>query len=202
MARLDPLDHLPVAPSRDEFRAATVRSGRESGRELWFHVAGTPAPQGSKNVIPLSSKGEPVLDAKGRQRVVVKESSAGVRPWRADVRAAAILAAQEQWGSVWEPLGGPIVAHIVFSMRRPLGAPKTRRTVPSTTPDLSKLLRSTEDALIEARVIADDARIVEYLRLAKVYAGDPYDRDSLNFTGAVIRLWPYPADYLGAAAPL
>ena len=51
-------------------------------------------------------------------------------------------------------------------------------------PDLSKLARSTEDALSDAGLIADDARIVEYERLAKVFPGE--DPDALEAPGVLI----------------
>ncbi len=51
-------------------------------------------------------------------------------------------------------------------------------------PDLSKLVRSTEDALSDAGAWEDDARVVECLA-RKVYAGDP---DALHIPGAVIRI--------------
>ncbi len=40
--------------------------------------------------------------------------------------------------------------------------------MPYRIPDLSKLLRGIEDAITEAGLWADDARVAEYVRLAKV----------------------------------
>jgi hypothetical protein len=54
------------------------------------------------------------------------------------------------------------------------------------TPDLDKLARSTQDALKSAGVYTDDARIVEYTRLAKVYAGE--DPESLDRAGVLVVL--------------
>jgi hypothetical protein len=61
---------------------------------------------------------------------------------------------------------------MVFTVQKPKSAPKTRRTWPDKKPDLSKLVRSTEDAITDAGLWADDARVVEYARLAKVYPGE------------------------------
>jgi Holliday junction resolvase RusA-like endonuclease len=55
-------------------------------------------------------------------------------------------------------------------------------------PDLSKLIRSTEDALTDAGVWTDDARVVAYHQPRKVYAGSA-DPDALHTPGAVIRVW-------------
>ena len=54
---------------------------------------------------------------------------------------------------------------------------------------MSKLARSTEDALTDAGLWRDDSRVVEYTRLAKVWANE--DRDALGVPGAVIRVWRY-----------
>jgi Holliday junction resolvase RusA-like endonuclease len=81
-------------------------------------------------------------------------------------------------------LDGPIIARMVFSFRRPKTIKFSKRPFPSVYPDLSKLCRSTEDALKAAGAIADDSLIVEYTRLAKVYCGE--DEDSLETPGAYI----------------
>ncbi|HLR94977.1 MAG TPA: RusA family crossover junction endodeoxyribonuclease [Jiangellaceae bacterium] len=159
--------------------------------DIQITVHGIPAPQGSKT-------------AMGRRRngsVILVESSRKVKPWRASVVAAAIPARP------LAPLDGPLVADMVFTMPRPKGHYGTGRNagalkaryvsaVPDRIPDLSKLVRSTEDALTDAGVWADDARVVEYGRLAKVYAGAD-DPDALAVPGAVIRVRAYvPAGLL------
>ena len=73
---------------------------------------------------------------------------------------------------------------MVFTLPKPSSAPKRRRTWPMRKPDLSKLARSTEDALVDAGLLADDARIVEYQRLAKVYPGE--DVEALDAPGVLI----------------
>lgn len=162
---------------------------RVLGRPLFAIVVhGLPAPQGSKSFKGMR-KGKPIL----------VESSEAVKPWRAAVAAAALAARP----ATWETLDGPLVADMVFTMPRPKAAPKTLRTLPSPFPDLSKLCRATEDALgkdckeLRRPIIEDDARIVAYRRLIKVYEKDPIDRDALRQPGAVIRLWHYPPELLG-----
>lgn len=140
-------------------------------------VYGTPGPQGSKTF-------------KGRSRTgkaIMIESSKKVQPWRERVHAAALtaLAALPELRNVF-PLDGPIAGRFVFTLRKPLSAPKRRRTWPITYPDTSKLLRSTEDALTTAGVWVDDARLVELDRLAKVYPGE--DPEALDRPGALIVL--------------
>jgi len=140
---------------------------------------GTPGPQGSKKA----------YRRKGSKRITLVESSKKVKPWREAVAEAALAAARD----ASSPLSGPLVASMVFSLQPPKRPPRWRGPLPWVRPDLSKLLRATEDALdTDAGVIVDDAQIVEYGRLAKVYAGDLDDPDALTKPGAVIRLWHSP----------
>lgn len=127
-----------------------------------FWVVGTPAPQGSKSHVGHG---------------VMVESSKAVKPWRQDVVAAALTVRPET------PLDGPLFVHMAFTLARPKSATKAR-TAPSGRPDLSKLIRSTEDAVTTAGIWADDARVVEYTRAAKVWWG--YDPDALPVTGALV----------------
>ncbi len=135
-------------------------------------VIGTPAPQGSKKFVGI---------AKSTGRGILVESSKKVKPWRQDVKAAATAAMA---GAA--ALDGPIRARMVFTLVKPKSAPKTRRTWPDKKPDVSKLARSTEDALVDAGAIHDDSRIIEYTRLAKVFPGE--DPEALNVPGVVIEL--------------
>lgn len=128
---------------------------------------GIPAPQGSKRHVG---------------RGIMVESSKKLRPWRQDVKAAAEAVRGNR-----EPLDAPLLVAMVFTMPKPKSAPKNRQTWPMRMPDLSKLARSTEDALTAAGIWSDDARVVEYDRLAKVYPGE--DRDALEAPGVVIRIW-------------
>jgi len=118
-------------------------------RRISFQVHGVPGPQGSKSYKGHSAKGHAIL----------VESSEKVAPWRQDVVRAAVEEIEQTPGFV--PFSGPVHLIVEFYLPRPKGAPKTRRTVPSVTPDLSKLIRSTEDAMKTAGVWRDDALVVD-----------------------------------------
>ena len=139
-----------------------------------IRVEGTPGPQGSKSFKGTSKAGHAIM----------VESSKLVRPWREAVmwawRDLCLLPIPPQ------AICGPVEAQFIFTMRKPVSAPKRRRTWPSTKPDLSKLLRSTEDALTDVGAWEDDARVVEVSRLAKVYPGE--DPDALRVPGCLIRI--------------
>lgn len=142
---------------------------------------GMPAPQGSKRGFVNRKTGG----------VILVESSDKVKPWREAVKYAAI---EVRDGGL--PLTGPLQVSMVFTFARPAGhfgsgknAGLVRAGAPSHPhgrPDLSKLARSTEDALTDARAFEDDARIVEYSRLAKVYIGG--DADALDAPGVKIEI--------------
>lgn len=138
-----------------------------------IEVRGLPAPQGSKRFMGVHG-------GKG----VLVESSKRVKPWREDVRQAAIAAMLEREPACAAfPLDLPLRLRVVFTLPKPASAPRTRRTWPMRTPDLSKLVRSTEDALTSAGLWRDDARVVECLA-AKRYPGE--GEDALDVPGAVI----------------
>lgn len=136
-------------------------------------VRGMPAPQGSKSFKGMSNAG----------RAILTESSKKVRPWRQDVKAAAELW-RERTGAA--PIDGPVVVRMTFTLPKPVSAPKKRRTYPMRTPDLSKLARSTEDALTDAGIWTDDARVIGYDKLWKAYPGE--DVDALDSPGVVIEI--------------
>lgn len=138
-----------------------------------FIVYGSPAPQGSKKFVGIHGG-----------RGVLAESSKKVKPWRSDVKDAAERAVREH--ALAAPLDGPLLVSMVFTMPKPTSAPKTRRTWPDKKPDVSKLARSTEDAISDAGLWVDDARVVEYGRLAKVFPGE--DPDSLQSPGVRVRI--------------
>lgn len=148
---------------------------------LQIVVYGNPAPQGSKKFVGIVN---------GHGMMV--ESSKKVKPWRQDVKAAAIAVRN---GSA--PLDGPLVARMVFTVPKPASAPKRRRTWPDKKPDVSKLVRSTEDALTDAGIWRDDARVVEYERVAKVFPGE--DPEALEVPGVRIVVRQVLGDSDGAA---
>lgn len=142
---------------------------------------GTPGPQGSKAFKGMTKAGNALL----------VESSKKVKPWRKAVAEAAnaACAGAAEWLGLdgWVPLDGPLEVAMVFTLRKPLSAPKRTRTWPTRYPDVSKLCRSTEDALTAAGVWSDDARVVRYRDLAKVFPGE--DPAALSGPGVVVRIW-------------
>ena len=121
-----------------------------------IRVFGHPAPQGSKRHVGNG---------------VLIESSAKVKPWRQDVRAAALEADAHFDGPVWLTVG--------FLLRRPASHFRTGRNAhllrdsapayPGKKPDIDKLLRSTLDGLGESGIWRDDAQVVR-VRAEKLYA--------------------------------
>jgi len=132
-------------------------------------VFGMPAPAGSKRYVGTSKAG----------RGILIESSAKVNPWRQDVKAAAIAFQCDVL------LEGPLEIRMTFTLPKPQSRRKKYRTWPDRKPDLSKLVRSTEDALTDAGVWEDDARIVK-CTASKCYPGE--GTDALNIPGAVIHI--------------
>lgn len=128
-----------------------------------FDVLGVPAAQGSKRHV-------------GGGRLV--ESSKKVAPWREAVKAAAVVALEEQ-----PAIKGPAVVSINFRFARPAGHYGTGKNAGSlkgsapTVPvsrangDIDKLVRSTLDALTDSQAIADDSQVV-ILLATKQYADD------------------------------
>ncbi|MFJ8345106.1 RusA family crossover junction endodeoxyribonuclease [Streptomyces sp. NPDC094153] len=174
---------MTAAATRPEVPAAPLAAGPwpTPAPGVSFTVYGLPAPQGSKRHVGNG---------------VMIESSKKVKPWRQDVKQAALDTVQQMPG--WTPLDGPLVASMVFTFARPKGHYRTGRNAhllrdsaparPHGMPDLSKILRSTEDAL-KGVVWADDARVVGYARLGKFYAETDVP-DVLSMPGCVIRVWP------------
>lgn len=146
---------------------------------LEFVVHGTPAPQGSKKGIPIYRGRGAARQFTGHTAIV--ESSAKVKPWREDVKNAALAARR---AAQWEPLVGPVTVSILFTLRKPISAPKRRRTWPIKKPDLDKLIRSTLDALTSAGIYADDSQVVT-LAASKHYPDDD-DPAALGEPGARI----------------
>jgi len=145
-----------------------------------IRVWGEPGAQGSK-----APKGR---DRMGR--VILVESSKKVKPWRMAVTYAAREACEKAGDGMFN-LGprcvrGPVDVEMIFTLPKPKSA--KRGQVPATRPDLSKLVRSTEDALTTAMAYEDDGRIVRCVS-SKVYPNEGVD--ALHIPGAVIRIRPH-----------
>ncbi|MDX3672779.1 RusA family crossover junction endodeoxyribonuclease [Streptomyces europaeiscabiei] len=142
-------------------------------------VYGIPGPQGSKKV-------------RGKRRTTtgklvpnLVESSKKVKPWREAVHDAAKVQILRQRGR-FVKLDGPLEAAMFFTLPAPKTMPKGR-VAATVYPDLSKLLRSTEDALTTAGVWADDARVIGYRDLRKTYTRlGPH---ALTRPGVILHIW-------------
>jgi Holliday junction resolvase RusA-like endonuclease len=139
-------------------------------------VYGHPAPQGSKRLGINRKTG----------RAVVLDDCDRTKSWRNAVHVSSMVATHCKRPKH----DGPLIGSIVFTMPRAKSLRKAdvNFSYPSMKPDVDKLLRCTCDALTTSGVIADDARIVKFTNLAKVYPGSD-DEDALSQPGAVIKLW-------------
>jgi Holliday junction resolvase RusA-like endonuclease len=144
---------------------------------ITFRVLGVPAPQGSKTVVGHGG---------GRSHAIEGGSKTGrarLRSWRTAVaETARDIFESEQLPA---PLDGPLELTVRFRMPMPASRPKRLRLVGqgwhSIKPDGSKLLRSTEDALTDAGLIRDDARICRF-SVEKI--------EVIGWTGATISVGP------------
>lgn len=121
-----------------------------------FDVLGLPAPQGSKSAVVVA----------GRARVIEGRRSSGRerhKSWRTAVAEAAAAETERRGG----PIAEPVAVTVTFRMPPPKSDPY--RTRHATKPDIDKLLRSVLDALVVARLLADDALVWD-ARARKVYA--------------------------------
>lgn len=157
---------LELFPSASESQFAPARA---TSIPIVVVVYGTPATQGSKKFVGMSKMG----------RAILVDDNKRNKPWRESVKLAALAARNGA-----EPLDCPLRLRVVFTLPKPASAPKRRRIYPKSKPDLSKLIRSAEDALTDSGMIRDDSRIVEYSRLAKVFPGE--DPEALDCPGVRI----------------
>lgn len=146
-------------------------------------VYGTPAPQGSKHAFAVRGKGGVPTGKIG----IIESSHDRVKSWR----QAVIEEAESVKPGI--PLDGPLSVRMIFYLKRPKGHYGTGRNAtqvrdsapryPAGTPDLSKLARSTEDALTAVGLWSDDARVVQYTELAKYWCSSSHPQ-----AGAVIEI--------------
>lgn len=140
--------------------------------DLSFEVRGTPAPQGSHRAFVNRRTG----------RAIVTDDSPATRPWRQDVRAAALDAL-----GPGGPAVRPVVVVLAFRFDRPKGHHGRHgllRSAPPeklTKPDLDKLVRSTLDALT-GLVWRDDSQVVG-IDASKGWADDDHP------AGATVDVW-------------
>ena len=141
---------------------------------LQFRVAGLPVTQGDhKAWKPPGAPFARIADANPTK----------LKPWREAIRSTAVDALPDGW----VPLDGPVRVVFIFAMPRPASAPKRRRTWPikMRSGDWDKLARAASDALTDAGVWTDDARVVDG-RVVKDYPGEHIAQMS---PGVLIRIW-------------
>ena len=120
-------------------------------RSVTFQAYGNPQPKGSARAfVP-----------KGWSRPIVTSANPRLKEWEALVRAAAQLHADGQF------FDGPVSLAFAFYFQRPKSLAK-RVSHHVKKPDLSKLVRSTEDALTGV-LFRDDSQVSE-VRATKHYA--------------------------------
>ncbi len=131
--------------------------------KIW--VPGIPQPGGSKKGFAIPDKDRP-----GKYRAILTEDNRKSKPWRQSVA----WAAKERIGT---PLIGSIEIDFKFFMPRPKSHYGKRGLLPSAPdfpwvkPDLTKLIRSTEDAMKGIAWI-DDSQVVDQ-HGRKVYGNRP-----------------------------
>ena len=149
-------------------------------RTVSFFVPGLPAPGGSKKAFYNKHLG----------RAIIVDDCKRNASWKNTVKVFAVQAFDGA------PLSGPLELTIEFRMPRPKGHYRTGRNAnmlrdsapayPTTKPDATKLIRSTEDALTGI-LWGDDAQVVVQ-HGSKVYAQTP---------GAMIVVSPLPGATVG-----
>lgn len=118
---------------------------------LTFRVDGDPRPQGSKAAKLIKG------------RIVMYESTKGLKEWRELVTACAREAAGADWVTI--PKDTPVVLDVMFYFRKGKSIMRNWMTVP---PDVDKLARAIGDALTDAGIWVDDSQIVS-LNAGKYY---------------------------------
>ena len=164
---------MPLSRSQSEFDCGSRGKATEDFaaiERVTFAVFGKPAPQGSHKAFIV------------RGRPIVTDDSARTRPWRNTVA----WAVRDQIGEFWTPWDGPIGVRFVFTLPKPLSAPKYRRTFADRRPDWDKLARSTSDALTDAGLYVDDARVIE-AHVLKCFPGE--HPEALSRPGAQLTVW-------------
>ena len=116
-------------------------------------VPGVPAPQGSKNMIPVMKgpRGHQVPTGKYR---LVESSSKALGPWRKQITKIA----KQAW--TVDPCDVPVLIGAMFLLPAWTTARGGDWPVGSRTGDWSHLLRALEDALTDAKVWVDDRLVV------------------------------------------
>lgn len=132
-----------------------------------FKVPGLPVAQGSKTALPNPRGGRPIL----------VESAKGLKPWRRDVKLAALSALNGR-----PPFHGAVTVLAEFTFPRPkshhVAGDRARPLKPgaparhTSKPDGDKLVRAVFDALTDAGVVEDDCKVSDHAAF-KRYGASP-----------------------------
>ena len=113
--------------------------------KLTFTVTGEPKPQGSKRGF-VTRTGKVAL---------VEQAGKPLKTWRNEVTLTAAFESENQG---WTITDKPIQATITFRLNKPQ---RPKAPLPSTRPDLDKLIRAVLDAITAAHNIwVDDSQVV------------------------------------------
>jgi len=156
---------------------------------IHFVVHGRPQQRGSKKPMHVHKKdGSLATNKRGDPMIVTPDSNVKSRNWMNAVRDKAVEAMGER-----QVFRGPVILHAKFMFARPKShfgtgrnANKLKASAPRwrpTRPDLSKLMRSLEDAL-SGVVYADDDQIIGYAHPCKQWAEK----------GEMTEVWVYEVD--------
>jgi Holliday junction resolvase RusA-like endonuclease len=115
--------------------------------EVSLSVTGDPASQGSHAIM------------QGR---IVQVNSKKHKAWRNAITQTALATLP----SDWEPIDEPCELIVNFYMPKPASV---KRSLPTVSPDLDKLIRAVGDSLTDSGVVVDDSRIVR-ISARKLYA--------------------------------
>lgn len=137
--------------------------------ELVLTLPGRPAPKGSLKCIGRG----------GRHQLI--EDNARTKPWRQTIVTWARKATNHA-----DP-GQPVGVAVTITIERPKSVSRVHATTRNTY-DVDKLARLVLDALQDAKVLPDDAQVVELLA-RKAYIDGPLP-DALPYPGALIRVYP------------
>ena len=85
------------------------------------------------------------------------------------------------------PIDEAVWVEVVFTVKKPVAAPKRRRTYPKTKPDTDKLQRAIGDALKSSGALTEDSRIAWWVA-GKVFPNEhPL---ALGTPGAIVYVYP------------
>jgi Holliday junction resolvase RusA-like endonuclease len=115
--------------------------------EVSLSVVGNPASQGSHAIM------------QGR---IVQVNSKKHKAWRNAITQTALATLPADW----QPIDEPCELIVNFYMPKP---ESVKRSLPTVSPDLDKLIRAVGDSLTDSGVVVDDSRIVR-ISARKLYA--------------------------------